>query len=172
VNNTTNSALFLDRDGVINIDYGYVFKKEKFDFIDGIFKFVKYFFDKGFEIIIITNQSGIARQYYTESDFQNISKYMSDKFLENGIIISKIYHCSCHPDFSDNCECRKPKPNMILQAKSDFQLDLTSSILVGDSKTDIEAGQKAGIVQNYLFKMDNINFKELLDLIINSRITK
>lgn len=159
-------ALFLDRDGVINIDYGYVFQKEKFDFIDGIFEFVKYFFDKGFEIIIITNQSGIARKYYTESDFQNISKYMFDRFLDNGIKISKIYHCPCHPKFSDNCECRKPKPHMILQANSDFNLDLTSSILVGDSKTDIEAGQKAGIVQNYLFQIESTSFQQLLDLIV------
>ena len=157
------SALFLDRDGVINIDYGYVFQKDKFHFIDGMFSFVKKFYDKGFMIFVITNQSGIARGYYGESEFSEISKYMIDEFQKNGIYIYKIYYCPCHQDFSKDCECRKPKPNMLLQAKSEFNIDMESSIFIGDNLTDIEAGEKAKVKYNYLFNIEEMNFDNILN---------
>jgi len=156
-------ALFLDRDGVINIDYGYVFEKDKFHFVDGIFDFIKEFQNRDFPIFIITNQSGIARGYYGENEFLEISKYMLKKFQENGIEITKIYHCPCHQDYSKICECRKPKPTMLLKAESEFNIDLKNSIFIGDNLTDIEAGNRAGIKFNYLFNLENMNFDNILN---------
>ena len=157
-------ALFLDRDGVINIDYGYVYQIERFDFIDGIFDFVKFFQDRNYLIFIITNQSGIARGYYTENDFQIISQYLIDKFSEQNITINKIYHCPCHPDFSNECLCRKPLPKMILDAQKEFNVNLEKSLLVGDKISDIQAGQNSGIISNFLLS-DEVNFQTILNKI-------
>lgn len=145
-----NKALFLDRDGVINKEKNYLYKIEDFEFIDGVFETCKYFQDKGYLIIIITNQAGIARGKYTEDDYQILTDWMIKEFEKKNIKISKVYHCPHHPDFSGDCECRKPNPGMILQAKKDFDIDLSQSILVGDKNSDIEAGIKGGIVMNYL----------------------
>jgi D-glycero-D-manno-heptose 1,7-bisphosphate phosphatase len=157
-------ALFLDRDGVINRDLNYVYKKEDFYFIDGIFDFVRIFTEKGFDVFVVTNQSGIARGFYKEEDFQKIKRYMENYFWKEGIEITKTYHCPCHPDFSKICECRKPKPTMLLEAKKEFNIDLSKSIFVGDSETDILAGQNAG-VQTFLFSEHNPErtFHKILD---------
>jgi D-glycero-D-manno-heptose 1,7-bisphosphate phosphatase len=146
----TNKALFLDRDGVINIDHGYVYKIEDFEFVEGIFQFAKEFYSRGFQVFVVTNQSGIARGYYSEDDFRKISDFVESKFLQNGVKISKTYHCPCHPDYSEECECRKPKPTMLLQAKDEFGVDLSQSLFVGDNESDIEAGKRAGVSYNYL----------------------
>lgn len=145
-----NKALFLDRDGVINKEKNYLYKIEDFEFIDGVFETCKYFQDNGFLIIIITNQAGIARDKYTEDDYQILTDWMIKEFEKKDIKISKVYHCPHHPDFSGNCECRKPNPGMILQAQRDFDIDLSQSILVGDKNSDIEAAINAGIKMNYL----------------------
>ena len=145
-----NKALFLDRDGVINKEKNYLYKIEDFEFIDGVFETCKYFQEKGYLIIIITNQAGIARGKYTEDDYQILTDWMIKEFEKKDIKISKVYHCPHHPDFSGECECRKPNPGMILQAKKDFNIDLSQSILVGDKNSDIEAGINAGIKMNYL----------------------
>ncbi len=145
-----NKALFLDRDGVINKEKNYLYKIEDFEFIDGVFETCKYFQDNGFLIIIITNQAGIARGKYTEDDYQILTDWMIKEFEKKDIKISKVYHCPHHPDFSGDCECRKPNPGMILQAQRDFDIDLSQSILVGDKNSDIEAGIKAGVGMNYL----------------------
>jgi len=143
-------ALFLDRDGVINIDYGYVGKIENFKFRDGIFELTKYFSDNGYQIFVVTNQSGIARGYYTEEDFYKLTTWMKGEFLKRGIEIKDVKFCPHHPDISGVCECRKPEPKMILDLASEYDIDLENSILIGDSKRDIEAGQKAGIKKNIL----------------------
>lgn len=145
-----NKALFLDRDGVINKEKNYLYKIEDFEFIDGVFETCKYFQDNGYLIIVITNQAGIARGKYTEDDYQTLTNWMIKEFEKNNIKISKVYYCPHHPDFSGDCECRKPNPGMILQAKKDFDIDLSQSILVGDKNSDIEAGINAGIKMNYL----------------------
>ncbi|MFD2285489.1 D-glycero-beta-D-manno-heptose 1,7-bisphosphate 7-phosphatase [Pedobacter petrophilus] len=152
-----NKALFLDRDGVINIDHGYVYKIENFFFTDEIFKIAKHYQDQGFLIIVVTNQSGIARGYYTEIDFHRLTEWMVQKFRDQNIEITKVYHCPHHPDFNGPCSCRKPMPGMILSAKAEFDLDLPNSVLIGDNKTDIEAGEKAGVGENYLIYELNIN---------------
>ena len=147
-----NKAFFLDRDGVINKEKNYLYKIEDFEFIDGVFETCKYFQEKGFLIIIITNQAGIARGKYTEGDYQILTDWMIKEFEKKNIKISKVYHCPHHPDFSENCECRKPKSGLILLAKKDFDIDLSQSILVGDKNSDIEAGINAGIKMNYLIR--------------------
>ncbi len=169
-----NKALFLDRDGVINKEKNYLYKIEDFEFIDGVFETCKYFQDREYLIVIITNQAGIARGKYTEVEYQILTNWMINEFEKKGIKISKVYHCPHHPEFSGECECRKPKPKMILDAQKEFDIDLANSILVGDKNSDIEAGIKAGVKMNYLVetghKIDEnvfgvkvlINLKELV----------
>jgi len=161
-------VLFLDRDGVINKEKNYLYKIEDFEFIDGVFETCKYFQDRGYLIVIITNQAGIARGKYTEEDFTILTQWMLEKFKAKGITITKVYHCPHHPEFTGECGCRKPKPGMILQAQKEFNIDLKNSILVGDKNSDIEAGLNAGIGGNYLISTgykikENIHSVKILD---------
>ena len=146
-----DKALFLDRDGVINIEKDYLYKIEDFEFINGIFELCRHYIEKGYLIFIVTNQSGIARGYYLENDFNLLSKWMSDEFLKNDIKVHKVYHCPHHPDISGECSCRKPNPGMLLQAANEFNIDLSNSIIIGDKERDIEAGLNAGLHESYLF---------------------
>jgi len=157
-------ALFLDRDGVINVEKDYLYKIEDFEFIDGIFDICRYFIKNGFEIFVVTNQSGIARKYYTKDDFYKLSEWMSDKFKKEGIDIKKIYFCPHHETISGSCECRKPKPGMLLDARDEFGIDMESSVLIGDKERDIEAGLNAGLKTTYLFDES--------DKVKNSKATK
>lgn len=145
-----NKALFLDRDGVINADKVHVSRKEDFEFNDGIFDLCSDYSAKGFLIIVITNQAGIAKGLYTEQDFRELTDWMKTEFLKHGIIISEVYHCPHHPDFTGPCICRKPEPGMILQAVKDFDLDIRECMLIGDMQSDIEAGRRAGIPEKNL----------------------
>ena len=144
-------ALFLDRDGVVNIEKNYLYKKDEFEFIDGIFELCKFYQDRGYLIVVVTNQSGIARGYYSEVDFADLTSWMVDVFKSNGVMISQVYHCPHHPDFSGECECRKPHPGMLLKAAKELNIDLEHSLLVGDSERDIEAAYSAGVKEAYLF---------------------
>lgn len=144
-------ALFLDRDGVINVEKDYLYKIEDFEFIDGIFDLCKYYRDKGYLIVIVTNQSGIARDYYTEKDFSILTTWMLNKFSSNGIDIQKVYYCPHHPSISGECTCRKPNPGMLLEAKNEFNINMSLSIIIGDKERDIEAGLNAGLDESYLF---------------------
>lgn len=153
-------ALFLDRDGVINVDKNYVHKIEDFEFIEGIFEVVKYFQDRGYLIIIITNQAGIGRGYYSENDFKKLTAWMIKQFEQNNIKIDKVYYDPYHPihgkgRYKKDSYNRKPNPGMIIEAKNKFNLSLEQSILVGDKITDVEAGINAGI--NDLFLISNQN---------------
>lgn len=153
-----NRALFLDRDGVINIDNGYVFEIDNFIFTKNIFDLTKYYQDRGYIIIVVTNQSGIARGYYSEDQFNDLSMWMIEEFNKHGIRIEKVYHCPHHPDFGFDCDCRKPKPGMILQAMQDFNIDLAESIMIGDKETDLIAGQSSGVGENFLIGDLKIKF--------------
>lgn len=144
-------ALFLDRDGVVNVEKDYLYKIEDFEFIDGIIELCKYFQSKDFKIFVVTNQSGIARGYYTQDDFDNLSSWMLKEFAKNGIEILKVYYCPHHPDINGECSCRKPNAGMLLQAKQEYNIDLSKSIIIGDKERDIEAGLNAGLSQTYLF---------------------
>ena len=143
--NNTNKALFLDRDGVINVNHGYVSKKEDFDFIDGIFELARKAKKAGYIIIIVTNQSGIARKYYSEQDFYALSRWLENQFWQKGIKIQQTLHCPHHPKFSHRCICRKPKIGMITKAAKRFNINLKQSILVGDSLSDMRCAQIAKI---------------------------
>jgi len=144
-------ALFLDRDGVVNVEKDYLYKIEDFEFIDGIIDLCKYYRDNGFLIFIVTNQSGIARNYYTEKDFSILTRWMLDEFTSSGIDIQKVYYCPHHPSISDECNCRKPNPGMLLEAKNEFDINMSLSIIIGDKERDIEAGINAGLHETYLF---------------------
>lgn len=160
-------ALFLDRDGVINIEKDYLFKIEDFEFIDGIFELCRYFIDLGYIIIVVTNQSGIARSYYTKEQFLELTDWMVDEFKKEGIKISKVYYCPHHPEITGECDCRKPKPGMLLNAKNDFNIDLSNSLLVGDKERDIQAALNAGILRTYLFDETNLTNDSKATKIVN-----
>jgi D-glycero-D-manno-heptose 1,7-bisphosphate phosphatase len=151
-------ALFLDRDGVINIDKNYVHKISDFEFVDGIFDFCKKYQDAGYLIIVITNQAGIAREYYGHDDFAKLTVWMTNQFKLQGIEIAKVYYCPHHPDFDKHCNCRKPNPGMILDAKREFDIDLNNSVLIGDKPSDIGAGRSAGIEKLILIKTNMPTF--------------
>ena len=136
-------ALFLDRDGVINSDAGYVYKIEDFKFIDGIFDLCKVFIEKEYKIFVITNQSGINRGYFTENDFLELTEWMKKQFEERNIHIEKVYYCPHSPN--EDCDCRKPKPKMLLDAKKDFNIDLENSLFIGDKISDMECALNAGL---------------------------
>jgi D-glycero-D-manno-heptose 1,7-bisphosphate phosphatase len=143
-------ALFLDRDGVINKEKNYLYKIEDFEFVDGVFETCRYFQEKGYLLIIVTNQAGIARGKYTEQDYQILTDWMLAEFEKQGIMIRKVYHCPHHPEFTGECECRKPKPGMLIEAKKEFDIDMSNSIMVGDKNSDIEAAINSGIQNKYL----------------------
>jgi len=143
---------FLDRDGVINEDYGYVYKIEDFKFKEGIFELLELLKSLGFEFFIVTNQSGIARGYYTKDDFFKLTKWLLNELEQKGFNIKDVEYCSCHEKFSKNCECRKPKPTMILNLAKKYNIDIKNSIFIGDKQTDMDAAQNAGIKNRYLVK--------------------
>jgi len=147
-------ALFLDRDGTINVDYGYVHEPEKFVFIDGVFDFCRKAQSEGYLIIVITSQSGIERGYFSEVDFAVVTKYMTERFVAEGITIADVFHCSSlsGPD-------RKPEPGLFLKAKEKYDIDMSASVNVGDRERDLEAGRRAGVGRNVLFEGD---YKALL----------
>jgi D-glycero-D-manno-heptose 1,7-bisphosphate phosphatase len=149
-------AIFLDRDGIINIDKEYVFKIEDFEFVKNIFPTLRYLQDLDFLLFIVTNQSGIGRKYYTEKDFITLTDWMLEKFNEEQIFITSIEYCPHHPD--DDCKCRKPKTGMIDNVLNKFDIDLTKSWLIGDRMSDINCGINAGIKN--IIKIDN-NIKEI-----------
>ena len=147
-----NKALFLDRDGVVNIDHGYVSRSENFQFNDGLFELCRYFQNKNYKLIIISNQSGIARGYFTEDDLLELHKYMLNEIQKEKITITDIFYCisvdDTHPD-------RKPNPGLFLKAKNAHILDMMTSVSVGDKERDILAAQKAGVGLNILLAGNN-----------------
>lgn len=156
--------IFLDRDGVINYDYGYVSKIDNFEFIEGVFEACKYFQKLNYEIIIVTNQSGIGRGYYNEKEFYTLTQWILDRFKEHEINILKVYFCPHSPE--EKCSCRKPNIGMIENACKDFDIDLDNSWLIGDKITDIQTAINANI-KNYILidskDPDIITAKSLLD---------
>ena len=149
-------ALFLDRDGVVNIEKNYLYKPEDVEFVDGIFEVCEFFQKKGYDIFIVTNQSGIARGYYTTEDFLHLTQWFEEMFAQRGIVIKKTYFCPHHPEITGPCSCRKPNPGMLLEAQKEFGIDMQKSLLIGDKERDIEAAKRAGVGRSYLFDGENI----------------
>ena len=136
-----NKAVFLDRDGTINKDKAYLSKIEEFEYIPGVIEGLKLLQEAGFLLIVITNQSGIARGYYKEIDFLKLNDWMITDLKKNGINISKVYYCPHHPDgvvgkYSIECGCRKPKLGMFESAIKEFDIDIRESYTIGDKIRD------------------------------------
>ena len=137
-----NKAVFLDRDGVINVDRGYVHKIKDFEFMPNSIKALKMMQDAGYILIIITSQSGIGIGYYTDEDFKRLNQHMLGSLESGGISITKVYYCPHSPE--ERCKCRKPSINFIKEAEEEFGIDLGGSFVVGDKTSDIEMGKRAG----------------------------
>jgi len=154
------SAVFLDRDGVINHNHGYVHKREDFDFIEGIFDVARYAHAQRYKLVVITNQAGIARGYYTEEQFQQLTDWMCQQFSAAGAPIERVYYSPYHPteglgQYLKDDVSRKPHPGMIRQAQKDLSIDLIRSVLIGDKVSDIQAGIAAGVGTNLLFAAEH-----------------
>lgn len=144
-----HKALFLDRDGVINEETGYVHKIEECKFIPGVFEALQLAQKAGYKLIIITNQAGIAKQKFKEEHHHQLMAWMKEQFAADHISIDGEYYCPHHPQavveqYRKECDCRKPQPGMILQAAQERNIDVTKSIVIGDKTSDILAGKKAG----------------------------
>jgi D-glycero-D-manno-heptose 1,7-bisphosphate phosphatase len=144
-------ALFLDRDGVINFDFGYVHRIEEFEFVPGIFELVRFaVHDLDWLVIVATNQSGIGRGLFDESAYDALTEWMCERFRAERAPLTRVYHCPYHATlgigaYRTDHPWRKPKPGMILQAAEDFDLDLSSCVSIGDTMSDMEAAMAAGI---------------------------
>ena len=148
-------ALFLDRDGVINEEVGFLHRPEEVWFVPGIFSLMLTAQKLGYRLVVVTNQSGIGRGFYSEEDFQALMRWMGEELAREGITIDRIYHCPHHPEgvgvYRRECDDRKPGPGMFLRAGKDLNLDLSASILVGDRLSDMQAGKAAGLRKCFLF---------------------
>jgi D-glycero-D-manno-heptose 1,7-bisphosphate phosphatase len=150
----TRKALFLDRDGIINVNHGYVGDYENFDYIDGVFALIDTFVKAGYQVVIVTNQSGIARGYYTQENFLALMERVQRDFSAAGLPTIPVYYCPHHPqsklvEYKKACRCRKPQPGMLLRAQQELGIDLSRSVLVGDSWSDIEAALAAELAHSF-----------------------
>ena len=145
-----NKAAFFDRDGTINVEKNYLYKVEDFEFIKGIPELIKKYNDEGYVVIVVTNQAGIARGYYTEEDMNILHRYINEQLAKIGAHIDAFYFCPHHPDITGECNCRKPKTGMLEKAIQEWNIDVNQSILYGDKPWDIEAGEKCGIRSIYV----------------------
>lgn len=156
---TSRAALFLDRDGVINVDRGYVHTIAAFEFLPGVFATVRAAAAMGLATVVVTNQAGLGRGYYDEAQFSALTAWMCDRFAAEGAPLLAVYHCPFHADalppynVADHPD-RKPNPGMLLRAARDHRLDLGRSLLIGDQPSDIAAGRAAGITALAIFSID------------------
>ena len=143
LNKLQKKALFLDRDGIINVDHGYIYKIEDFEFTDGIVELLQLFVKRGYVLFIVTNQSGIGRGYYTRKDFDTLTEWMLKVLYKQGITIEEVEYCPHVPD--EDCQCRKPKTGMIDNILKKYPIDLEHSWLIGDKQSDIDLAHNAHI---------------------------
>jgi D-glycero-D-manno-heptose 1,7-bisphosphate phosphatase len=150
-------AAFLDRDGVLNVDTGYVHRPDQWIWQDGAREAIAWLNRQGFRVIVITNQSGIGRGYYGEEDLERLNEWIAENLKASEGHINAFYHCPHRPE--EGCDCRKPKPGLILRAANEHSLDLAHSFLIGDRDTDMQAAEAAG-VRGFLYEGGS-----LLDLV-------
>jgi len=153
-------AIFLDRDGVLNTDHGYVHKPSEFDWMEGAREAIKFLNDKGYLVLLVTNQAGIGRGYYEETDFWQLTGWMRHRLAETGAHLDGVYFCPHHPTegkgkLKVDCQCRKPKPGMIQQALCEWDIDMENSFVVGDRTKDMELAQAVN-VPGHLFCGGNL----------------
>ncbi|WP_025823720.1 D-glycero-beta-D-manno-heptose 1,7-bisphosphate 7-phosphatase [Shewanella marina] len=152
-----SKAIFLDRDGVINKEHGYVHCVDDFEYVEGVFEACLELKKLGYKLVVVTNQSGIARGLYSEDDFHTLTEWMDWNFADKGVDLDGIYYCPHHPtkgigEYLQDCDCRKPKPGMLNSAAQFLKLDLSASVMVGDKASDMQAAKAAGINTRILVK--------------------
>ena len=152
---TGQAAAFIDRDGVLNADHGYVFRVQDFEWLPGAVDALALLQREGFALVVVTNQSGVARGLYTLADVDHLHAHLRADLAAQGVELAGIYACPHHPDgtvleYRLHCACRKPMPGMIEQAAREHGLDLAASCLFGDKASDIEAGRRAGVGRCWL----------------------
>ncbi|AWV46131.1 D-glycero-beta-D-manno-heptose-1,7-bisphosphate 7-phosphatase [Hafnia alvei] len=143
-------AIFLDRDGTINVDHGYVHESDNFQFIDGVIDAMAKLKEMGYALVLVTNQSGIARGMFTEDQFMHLTEWMDWSLADRGVDLDGVYYCPHHPEgtveeFRQTCDCRKPQPGMLLSAKEELNIDMSASYIVGDKIEDLLAGEAASV---------------------------
>ncbi|HIF9366944.1 TPA: D-glycero-beta-D-manno-heptose 1,7-bisphosphate 7-phosphatase [Photobacterium damselae] len=142
-------AVFIDRDGVINVDHGYVHTTDDFEYVEGVFSACKKLKEMGYLLVLVTNQSGIARGMFTEDEFLSLTEWMDWNFVDNGVEFDGIYYCPHHPegqgDYRQECDCRKPKPGMLISARDYLKIDMTQSVMIGDKADDMTAAKAAEV---------------------------
>lgn len=143
-------CIFLDRDGNINVEKDYLYRVEDFEFEPGALEAIKIFKELKYLVVVVTNQSGVARGYYTEEDVQNLHRYLGEKSKEAGGSIDAFYYCPHHPEkgigeYNKECNCRKPGPGMFLEAQKELDVDFEKSIVVGDKMSDVKSGENLGM---------------------------
>jgi D-glycero-D-manno-heptose 1,7-bisphosphate phosphatase len=139
-----NKAIFLDRDGIINTERGYTHRLEDFIILPDLMESLQFLQKKGYLFIIVTNQSGIAKELYTQENVEEIHAYLLNEFKKNNIVIAEIYYCVHHPDVS-RCICRKPDSLFVEKALARFEIDPAQSYFIGDKDRDVEAAAKGGV---------------------------
>ncbi|PIJ49860.1 D-glycero-beta-D-manno-heptose-1,7-bisphosphate 7-phosphatase [Erwinia sp. OLTSP20] len=143
-------AIFLDRDGTLNVDHGYVCEIDNFEFIEGAIDALRELKKMGYLLVLVTNQSGIARGMFSEDDFRQLTEWMDWSLADRDVDLDGIYYCPHHPDgtieaFRQACHCRKPQPGMLLDAQKFLNIDMARSFMVGDKREDMQAGAAAGV---------------------------
>lgn len=156
-NTVSKPAVFLDRDGVINKDHGYVGNVDDFEYIDGVFEATKQLKQMGYMLVLVTNQSGVARGYFSEDEFLALTEWMDWNFVDNGVEFDGIYYCLHHEEhglgeYKVACDCRKPKPGMFLSAQRFLDIDMSRSVMVGDKAEDLMAAKAAGVATKILVR--------------------
>lgn len=150
-------AIFLDRDGTINVDHGYLHEIDNFQFIKGSIEAMYELKKMGFALVMVTNQSGIARGIFTEDDFMQLTEWMDWSLADRDVDFDGIYFCPHHPQavieaYRQQCDCRKPQPGMLLSAQKELNIDMAASYMVGDKNDDILAGRAAGVGRTVLVR--------------------
>lgn len=170
-----HKAIFLDRDGTINVDHGYVHQIDDFQFIDGVIEALITLKKQGYLLVLVTNQSGIARGYFSEDQFLQLTEWMDWSLADRGVDLDGIYYCPHHPEgqgeFRQLCDCRKPQAGMFEQAMRDLNIDLSWSLMVGDKFEDMQAAQNAGVAGKVLVRTGKAVTPEAegaADVVLNS----
>ena len=169
-------AIFLDRDGTINIDHGFVHQIDDFQFIEGAIEAMQELKAMGYALVVVTNQSGIARGKYTEDQFMQLTEWMDWSLADRGVDLDGIYYCPHHPEgvvaeYTQQCDCRKPQPGMLLSGQKQLNIDMAASYMVGDKREDMLAALAAGVGHKILVRSGqplNADSESAADVVLNS----